>query len=52
MKLDLVRLYAGLLLRVSGQLQPRALPRLPPVSSLSAIVLGGLDELDELSGTA
>jgi hypothetical protein len=40
------------LLRVHGQLQPRAPPRLPSASSLCAIVLSELDELDELGGAA
>jgi hypothetical protein len=50
-KPDLTNSYVGLLLRVRGQTQPHALPRLPLASSLCAIVLGGLDELDELDGT-
>jgi hypothetical protein len=47
MKPDLTNSYVGLLLRVR---EPHALPRLPLASSLCAIVLGGLDELDELDG--
>jgi hypothetical protein len=48
MKPDLTNSYVGLLLRVR---EAHALPRLPLASSLCALVLGGLDELDELDGT-
>jgi hypothetical protein len=52
MKPDLVSSYAGRLLRVRGQLQPHAPPRLSPDSSLCPIVLSGLDELNELESVA
>jgi hypothetical protein len=52
MKPDLVSSYDGRLLRVHGQLQPHAPPQLPLDSSVCAIVLGGLDELDKLGGAA